>query len=194
MPMMKSVGRTVFGVSIGCHAFKRCCLKAVSWRRNCCGQSGKGELAARLTCRPSPATLLLLALAILVVCIVVALLLAIEKAHGCGCRRRQSDITVPSRTQHSRGDDGGQCLGKQGDSFTMVAVRAIDEITDPRKVIQRIYDDDDDRVDGERTHRLPPAVTRHFSDLFLDASDPHALDQVDISQPPSISFMLIVLV
>jgi hypothetical protein len=30
IPMMKRVGRTVFGVRIGCHAFRRCCLKAVS--------------------------------------------------------------------------------------------------------------------------------------------------------------------
>ena len=27
--MMKRVGRTVFGVNIGCHALRRCCLKAV---------------------------------------------------------------------------------------------------------------------------------------------------------------------
>ena len=30
MPMMKKVGRTVLGVRMGCQAFKRCCLKAVS--------------------------------------------------------------------------------------------------------------------------------------------------------------------
>ena len=30
IPMMRSVGRTVFGVRIGCHAFSRCCLNAVS--------------------------------------------------------------------------------------------------------------------------------------------------------------------
>ena len=30
MPMMKRVGRTVLGVRMGCHAFRRCCLKAVS--------------------------------------------------------------------------------------------------------------------------------------------------------------------
>jgi hypothetical protein len=33
IPTMKNVGRTVFGVRIGCHAFKRCCLKAVSTQR-----------------------------------------------------------------------------------------------------------------------------------------------------------------
>lgn len=69
----------------------------------------------------------------------------------------------------------------------MVAVQAIDEIADPRKVIQRIYDDDDDRVDGQRIQHLPSAVARHFSDLFLSASDPHALDQVGISPPPSLT-------
>lgn len=30
MPRMKKVGRTVLGVSMGCQAFKRCCLNAVS--------------------------------------------------------------------------------------------------------------------------------------------------------------------
>ena len=30
IPMMKRVGSTVFGVRIGCHAFRRCCLNAVS--------------------------------------------------------------------------------------------------------------------------------------------------------------------
>lgn len=29
-PIMKRVGRTVLGVRIGCHAFRRCCLNAVS--------------------------------------------------------------------------------------------------------------------------------------------------------------------
>ncbi|KAF8436900.1 putative alanine racemase-domain-containing protein [Boletus edulis BED1] len=69
----------------------------------------------------------------------------------------------------------------------MVAVHAISEIADPRKVIQRIYDDDDDRLDGQCIHRLPSAVTKHFSDLFLRADDPRALDQLpslDVSHPP----------
>ena len=30
IPMMNSVGSTVRGVRIGCHAFSRCCLNAVS--------------------------------------------------------------------------------------------------------------------------------------------------------------------
>jgi len=29
IPMMKSVGRTVLGVSMGCHALSLCCLNAV---------------------------------------------------------------------------------------------------------------------------------------------------------------------
>ncbi len=32
MPMAKRMGRTVLGVRMGCHAFNRCCLKAVSIR------------------------------------------------------------------------------------------------------------------------------------------------------------------
>jgi hypothetical protein len=37
IPMMRSVGSTVFGVRIGCQAFSRCCLKAVSMQS---GQQG----------------------------------------------------------------------------------------------------------------------------------------------------------
>jgi hypothetical protein len=50
MPMMRSVGRTVFGVRIGCHAFSRCCLKAVSMQSGQQGVSGevkKDALAGR---------------------------------------------------------------------------------------------------------------------------------------------------
>jgi hypothetical protein len=32
IPMIRRVGRTVFGVRIGCQAFSRCCLKAVSMK------------------------------------------------------------------------------------------------------------------------------------------------------------------
>jgi hypothetical protein len=32
IPMMRSVGRTVLGVRMGCQAFSRCCLKAVSMK------------------------------------------------------------------------------------------------------------------------------------------------------------------
>lgn len=60
----------------------------------------------------------------------------------------------------------------------MVAVQAIDEIADPTKVIQRIYDDDGDD-DDKCIHRLPSVVAKHFSDLFLAASDTRALDQVN---------------
>jgi hypothetical protein len=41
MATMKSVGRTVFGVRIGCHALSRCCLKAVSVVRT--RIEGRGE-------------------------------------------------------------------------------------------------------------------------------------------------------
>jgi hypothetical protein len=57
----------------------------------------------------------------------------------------------------------------------MVAVHAIDEIADPRKVVQRIYDggDRDDRI-----HHLPSAVTKHFADLFLSASALHQVTEI----------------
>ena len=61
-------------------------------------------------------------------------------------------------------------------TLIMVAVCAIDEITDPRKVIQRIYDD------GHDAHRLAAAVSSHFTGLFFSPSDPHALDQVETTQ------------
>jgi hypothetical protein len=41
MPMMRSVGRTVFGVRIGCQAFSRCCLNAVSMQTSQQGVSGE---------------------------------------------------------------------------------------------------------------------------------------------------------
>jgi hypothetical protein len=40
IPMMRRVGRTVLGVRIGCQAFSRCCLKAVSKRDD---EEGKGK-------------------------------------------------------------------------------------------------------------------------------------------------------
>ena len=40
-PMMRRVGRTVFGVKIGCQAFRRCCLKAVSMLRTIYGKRRK---------------------------------------------------------------------------------------------------------------------------------------------------------
>ena len=44
MPMMKRVGRTVLGVRMGCHAFKRCCLKAVSAVRSAIGGETAGTV------------------------------------------------------------------------------------------------------------------------------------------------------
>ena len=79
MPVMNSVGRTVLGVSMGCHAFRRCCLKAVSRGIRLRSETEKARVGgARLTCRASPASLFLLAFAVLVVRVVVALLFATE--------------------------------------------------------------------------------------------------------------------
>lgn len=33
-PIMRRVGKTVFGVNIGCQALSRCCLNAVSRRQS----------------------------------------------------------------------------------------------------------------------------------------------------------------
>jgi hypothetical protein len=107
MPMMKRVGRTVFGVSMGCHALRRCCLKAVSWVGKiqsvregrgvaAVRKTGRGRWCGQLTCRLSPATLLLLALAILVlaVCAVTALVLPPEEGHLDGrCRWGRTDMS-----------------------------------------------------------------------------------------------------
>lgn len=62
MPMMKRVGRTVLGVRIGCHAFRRCCLKAVSENQlaildETAGVRGVGSVR---TGGPPPAALVLL--------------------------------------------------------------------------------------------------------------------------------------
>lgn len=63
----------------------------------------------------------------------------------------------------------------------MVAVQAIDEIADPRHVIQRTYDGDDG---DDKIRRLPSAVTKHFADLFLGASD-HQVTQISHLLPAS---------
>lgn len=56
-PMMKRVGRTVLGVRMGCHALRRCCLKAVS---ECMGElaglDSDGEIR---TCWTTPTGLFL---------------------------------------------------------------------------------------------------------------------------------------
>lgn len=63
MPTTNKVGRTVFGVSSGCQAFNRCCLKAVSGLVNqktsqqvAISPGYKGEwvwVAGARTCRPA---------------------------------------------------------------------------------------------------------------------------------------------
>lgn len=97
MPMMKRVGSTVFGVSMGCHALRRCCLKAVSGRKGLL-RSVKGESAAGRTRGTSPAALFLLAFAVAVVGVVFALFLAIENGHGCRCRRRRDGMRLCGST------------------------------------------------------------------------------------------------
>ncbi|KAF8837022.1 hypothetical protein BDN67DRAFT_973512 [Paxillus ammoniavirescens] len=65
----------------------------------------------------------------------------------------------------------------------MVAVLAIDEISNPIKVIQHIYD----TRDGDNLVGFPSAVAKHFSDIFFDPNDLHAVNQLpslDISHPP----------
>ena len=57
IPRMKKVGRTVLGVRMGCHAFKRCCLKAVSKSRM---RKKRGEKRRKHTCWSPPAAFLLL--------------------------------------------------------------------------------------------------------------------------------------
>lgn len=57
-PIRKSVGRTVAGVRIGCHAFSRCCLNAVSARQaGACQprrvEGGRGGRGARALTEPA---------------------------------------------------------------------------------------------------------------------------------------------
>ena len=82
MPTMNSVGRTVRGVRMGCHAFSRCCLNAVSGRekeqvrRQAPAADFHASRKVTLTRRSPPAALLLLgAIA------VVTVLLAVEETH-----------------------------------------------------------------------------------------------------------------
>ena len=67
---MKSVGRTVLGVRMGCHAFSRCCLKAVSEGYFVISYARRNELSRKRTGRLSPAALFLLSclLAVALVC------------------------------------------------------------------------------------------------------------------------------
>lgn len=62
IPMMKSVGNTVLGVRIGCQAFSRCCLNAVSAAQTKHGQKCLCRASPqhqRLTCGSPPSALLL---------------------------------------------------------------------------------------------------------------------------------------
>jgi hypothetical protein len=63
----------------------------------------------------------------------------------------------------------------------MVAVLAIEEISNPRKVIQHIYD----TRDGDNLVGFPSAVAKHFSDIFFDPNDLHAVNQVRSRIPSS---------
>ena len=62
MPMIKRVGRTVFGVRMGCHAFRRCCLKAVSAVQSATARETAGSEDSVRTGWPPPITLILLGL------------------------------------------------------------------------------------------------------------------------------------
>lgn len=61
-PTTKKMGSTVFGVRIGCHAFKRCWRNAVSWSCQQAAAQGGNERSfgkGNHTCR-SPGLLFLL--------------------------------------------------------------------------------------------------------------------------------------
>ncbi|KIJ69602.1 hypothetical protein HYDPIDRAFT_24427 [Hydnomerulius pinastri MD-312] len=65
----------------------------------------------------------------------------------------------------------------------MVSAKAIDEICNPTKVIQDLYQSHD----GANSDAFPSVVARHFSEVFFKSDDPDAVNQLpslDISHPP----------
>ena len=111
MPTMNIVGSTVRGVRIGCHAFRRCCLNAVSVtvKGKAHSQSSDNtppssshprstrEAKARQTrtCRSPPAALLLLR----PLALRVALLLAVEDRHAGSARCVQQQNENPAQRE-----------------------------------------------------------------------------------------------
>jgi hypothetical protein len=77
MPIMKRVGRTVFGVRIGCHALRRCCLKAVS-KADSQQQLYNMPNFHKHTCRTPPTSLFLWGS----VGVIISSFLSIKKTHG----------------------------------------------------------------------------------------------------------------
>ena len=104
MPTMNSVGRTVRGVRMGCHAFSRCCLNAVSGRekeqvrRQAPAADFHASRKVTLTRRSPPAALFLLPLAL------IPVLLAVEYAHRGSDREAAKPV---QRRKGNRGQPGG---------------------------------------------------------------------------------------
>lgn len=82
MPTAKNMGKTVLGVRIGCHAFNRCCLNAVSARVS----TSHGRISQRPTGRPPRLGLLLVLL--LLVDLPLLLLDRVCMRHGLRHRGR----------------------------------------------------------------------------------------------------------
>ena len=101
MPTMNSVGSTVRGVRMGCHAFSRCCLNAVSGRekeqvrRQAPPADFHASREVTLTRRSPPAALLLLR----PLALRVALLLAVEDRHAVSARCVQRQNENPAQRE-----------------------------------------------------------------------------------------------
>jgi hypothetical protein len=80
--MIKSVGNTVFGVNIGCHALSRCCLKAVSrCQQSIWAEASESVVKWKRTCRFAPTPFLFLWLVVSVVVAVSPPAVSSEETH-----------------------------------------------------------------------------------------------------------------
>jgi hypothetical protein len=153
MPMMNRVGRTVFGVRIGCHALRRCCLKAVSLTDS---QLHTMPGLDVLTCRTPPAALFLWRVYILS-------FLSIEKTHG------SSSLSSLSVSRWKALLSGTVSSPLMSSLLIMVSSLLPDALANPTAVLLDLFQSSHD------LDRFPSTVTTYFADIF---STKDALNEV----------------
>lgn len=124
IPVMSSVGSTVLGVRIGCQAFNRCCLNAVSGGHDYGSGRGTCRMIVRLTCRSPPAPLLLLGSAISIT--ITPVLDTIEERHRTIVYRENDEGKVEEEslgTAQLRGRRHRLSLAVHADVITYAARR-----------------------------------------------------------------------